>query len=502
MWVGSSWASSSSSRRGSCWAGGSRCARPRRGRRACGSVADAIRAAAAEESKETRRAGEIAGREEGAGAVVRASRRSAGARGGARRRQGASRAARQTSGRPRTGLAAAPRRPRRRRSASRSSRPVSPGSARRRGAVRGARAALGARGGRDGRGRARRPRRGELEDARMHAAQAVRVVDHAPVDEAARAAKRVMGIAVGRFSGHYLTERLHSLIPFAAGRHGQAVVGPAEANLQAIGGVAGVTSRSSRRATPSGSRASTASGREVARRCLRAHHAQPAPRRRRRRGRARRARAQQAARRRARRPRAPRLPRARDPAGARRDRRASSAALNYRTSYTQNQWKHAVEAAFLVRHDGRRSSGSTSSSRAAPRSCTTSARRSRTRSTARTPSSAPTTRAASARAEIVANAIGAHHADEPFNSAYAYLVAAADAMSRRAPRRAPRADESYAREARGPRAHRRAASAASAEAFAVQGGREVRIYVQEDRVDDLRAVELSTDIAQQDLARR
>src|SRR5207302_435554 len=31
--------------------------------------------------------------------------------------------------------------------------------------------------------------------------------------------------------------------------------------------------------------------------------------------------------------------------------------------------------------------------------------------------------------ELVANAIGAHHTDEPFSSPYAYLVAAADAMS-------------------------------------------------------------------------
>ena len=34
-----------------------------------------------------------------------------------------------------------------------------------------------------------------------------------------------------------------------------------------------------------------------------------------------------------------------------------------------------------------------------------------------------------------------------------------------------------------------------AEAYAVQGGREVRIYVEENRVDDLGAVNLSSEIA-------
>ena len=78
--------------------------------------------------------------------------------------------------------------------------------------------------------------------------------------------------------------------------------------------------------------------------------------------------------------------------------------------------------------------------------------------------------------EVVANAIGAHHTDEPFNSPYAYLVAAADAMSGARPGRAPpdgrqlrRPLEDLERITRGFRG--------VAEAFAVQGGREVRIYV-------------------------
>ena len=96
--------------------------------------------------------------------------------------------------------------------------------------------------------------------------------------------------------------------------------------------------------------------------------------------------------------------------------------------------------------------------------------------------------------EIVANAIGAHHTDEPFNSPYAYLVAAADAMSGARPGARRQMDESYAsrlddleRITRGFRN--------ITEAFAVQGGREIRIYVQEDRVDDLGAVDLSTAVA-------
>jgi len=98
--------------------------------------------------------------------------------------------------------------------------------------------------------------------------------------------------------------------------------------------------------------------------------------------------------------------------------------------------------------------------------------------------------------EVVANAIGAHHTDEPFNSPYAYLVAAADAMSGARPGARREATEGFSTKLedleriglryRGvDRAH------------AVHGGRELRVYVREDAVDDLRVVELSTEIAEQ-----
>jgi ribonuclease Y len=97
-------------------------------------------------------------------------------------------------------------------------------------------------------------------------------------------------------------------------------------------------------------------------------------------------------------------------------------------------------------------------------------------------------------AELVANAIGAHHADEPCNSVYAYLVAAADAMSGARPGARREQTEQYSTKLED--LERIGASFRGVErAHAVQGGREVRIYVRENAVDDLRAIELSSEIA-------
>jgi ribonuclease Y len=99
-------------------------------------------------------------------------------------------------------------------------------------------------------------------------------------------------------------------------------------------------------------------------------------------------------------------------------------------------------------------------------------------------------------AEVVANAIGAHHLEEPMNTVYASLVAAADAMSGARPGARRQQDDNYAERLE---ALERIGGRFSGveRAFAVQGGREVRVYVQEDRVTDQRAVELSTEIARQ-----
>jgi ribonuclease Y len=336
----------------------------------------------------------------------------------------------------------------------------------------------------------------ELEEARLHAAQAVRAVDHAPLDEATRSARRLMGIAVGRFSGHYLTERLHSLIPLpgAATEATNLILGPDGANLLAIGAVAGVTLSLVETRDAVRLEGLDGVGREVARRVLARLSREP------------RLAADVAEVDRGAREIAKKLERELDDLGQRAFRVLEIPAahaeivrlvgrLNYRTSYTQNQWKHAIEAAFLcgmmadelgldvklarraaLMHDiGKALTHELDGSHAVIGADY--ARR-------------------LGESEVVANAIGAHHTDEPFNSPYAYLVAAADAMSGARPgaRRQMQMDESYASRLEGLERITRSFRGIT-EAFAVQGGREVRVYVQEDRVDDLGAVELSNAIA-------
>jgi ribonuclease Y len=167
--------------------------------------------------------------------------------------------------------------------------------------------------------------------------------------------------------------------------------------------------------------------------------------------------------------------------------------LNWRTSYTQNQWKHAVEASFLCgmmaeelgleRKVARRAALMHDIGKAL---------------THEMDGSHAVIGADYARrlgeSELVANAIGAHHTDEPFNSAYAYLVAASDAMSGARPgARRQQEDNHMAKIADLERLSR--GFPGVAEAYAVQGGREVRVLVDEAVVDDARAVQLSTDIA-------
>ena len=333
----------------------------------------------------------------------------------------------------------------------------------------------------------------ESEAARVAGVLLLRAVDQSASDpEQVRHAKRIMGIAVGRFSGHYLTERLLSTVPLPPGMTLEQMSGVDESNLRAIEAVANVKLAPTEGRDGVRMEGLDGVGREVVRRTLTWV---------------------------GRNPRAAGNPgsitkAARDVSAALNreltelGRRAFVALeiprahdeivslvgrLNYRTSFTQNQWKHAVEAAFLcgmmadelhldikvarraaLMHDiGKALTHELDGSHAVIGADY--ARR-------------------LGESEVVANAIGAHHTDEPFSSPYAYLVAAADAMSGARPGARRQMEDNYV--ARLDDLERITRSFRGVEeAYAVQGGREVRIYVSEDQIDDRAAVGLSSEIA-------
>ena len=334
----------------------------------------------------------------------------------------------------------------------------------------------------------------ELEEGRLAATQQLRSVDQVPPDERSREAQRIMGIAVGRFSGHYLTERLLSTVPLPIGPAAEAVVGREEANLRAIEAVAGVKLSLLESRDAVRLEGLDGVGREVARRCL---------------------------------ARLGRAPSAAATADAGRvvetareiaaqldrelfdlGRRAFAdleipaahdeivklvGRLNYRTSFTQNQWKHAVEAAFLCGMMAEELNLDLKLARRAALMHDIGKALTHELDGSHAVIGADYARRLGEQ-EIVANAIGAHHTDEPFSSPYAYLVAAADAMSGARPGARRQMEDNYVarlddlmRIAHGFRGIE--------EAFAVQGGRELRIYVKEDNVDDLGAVNLSSQVA-------
>jgi len=328
-----------------------------------------------------------------------------------------------------------------------------------------------------------------LEGAQGDAANVVRQAEQLTAgSEQIRMSKRILGVSIGRFHGHYLTERHQSLVLLGEARRGRPAVAPEAIAL--IAEISGVQLTLNEEMDAVRLEGLDGVGREVARRCLSRCLKRPA-------------RNAEELRRVALNQKeqlskelldlgrkafsALRIPRAHpeivDLVGR----------LNYRTSFTQNQWKHAVEVAFLC---GMMAEELGLDSRIARRAALM--HDIGKALTHEIDGSHAVIGADIARrlgeAEIVANAIGAHHTDEPFNSPYAYLVAAADALSGARPGARRQTEDNYVgkisdleRITRGFREVQ--------EAFAVQGGREVRVYVNEDRVDDLGAIDLSGRLA-------
>ena len=268
----------------------------------------------------------------------------------------------------------------------------------------------------------------EAEQARVAGAQLIRAVDQSGSDpEQIRHAKRLMGIAVGRFSGHYLTERLLSIVPVPIGISLDALVGTEESNLRAIEAVANVKLTVTEGRDAIRMEGLDGVGREVVRRTLTwvGRHARAA--------------GDTVAVTRAAREIAATLDRELFDLG----RRAFASLeiprahdeivglvgrLNYRTSFTQNQWKHAVEAAFLCGMMAAELDLDVKVARRAALMHDIGKALTHELDGSHAVIGADYARRLG-ETELVANAIGAHHTDEPFSSPYAYLVAAADAMS-------------------------------------------------------------------------
>ncbi len=96
---------------------------------------------------------------------------------------------------------------------------------------------------------------------------------------------------------------------------------------------------------------------------------------------------------------------------------------------------------------------------------------------------------------IIVNAVGSHHDDIEMESAYAPLVQAADAISGARPGARRESLEGYVK-----RLEKLENIATGfegvAKTYAIQAGREVRVMVEHDRIDDTLADQLATDIAE------
>jgi ribonuclease Y len=168
-------------------------------------------------------------------------------------------------------------------------------------------------------------------------------------------------------------------------------------------------------------------------------------------------------------------------------------ALNWRTSYTQNQYQHALEAAFICGAMAQELGQNVKQARRAALLHDIGKVIDASAEGSHAVVGADFAKKYGESPEIV-HAIRAHHDDEKPETILAHLVAASDALSGARPGARKAMVESYVSRLTDIEGIVNSFEGVS-KSFAISGGREVRVFVENDKVSDEGAVLLSRDIA-------
>lgn len=168
-------------------------------------------------------------------------------------------------------------------------------------------------------------------------------------------------------------------------------------------------------------------------------------------------------------------------------------ALNYRTSYTQNQYQHAIEAAFICGAMAAEMGQNVKQARRAGLLHDIGKVIDASAEGSHAVIGADFAKKYGESPDIV-HAIRAHHDDEKPESILAHLVAASDALSGARPGARKAMMESYVSRLTDIEDIVNSFDGVS-KSYAISGGREVRVFVENDRVTDEQTVLLSREIA-------
>ncbi len=167
--------------------------------------------------------------------------------------------------------------------------------------------------------------------------------------------------------------------------------------------------------------------------------------------------------------------------------------LRYRTSYGQNMWSHSIEVGFLCGLMASELGVDVKRARRAGLLHDIGKALTHERDGSHALIGAEIAKKCGEE-EIVRNAIAAHHNEEPQNSVIAHLVIAADALSGARPGARREILETYVKRLKD--LERISADFEGVErSYAIQAGREIRVMVENSKVDDDQAFALSKEIA-------